>query len=107
MKLKFFALFATGAIAESLVSGKAMVGCGDDMCMKSSRTDGTLICAEVDQDAINSFNLEMWYDAGTQCISTNMYKWFAANGRLFRIKGNEKLQKNGKVKKKNEGKNPG
>jgi len=89
--MKLFFAFLGCAIAESLVGGKAMVPCGADMCLKSSRTPGTLVCAEVHQDAINSFNLAMWYDPGTQCISTNMYKWFAANGRLFRIKGNAKI----------------
>ena len=86
--MKLFCSLIVSALSESLISGTDMTVCSDDMCLKVSRTPGMLVCADETQNAINKFKMGMWYEAGIQCIST-MYKWFAANGELFRIKGDQ------------------
>ena len=51
--------------AESLISGREMAPCGlkDDLCLKSSRTPGTLVCAELTPESLDN-NLGAWYDPG-------------------------------------------
>lgn len=51
--------------AESLISGREMLPCGlkDDLCLKSSRTPGTLVCAELTPESLDN-NLGAWYDPG-------------------------------------------
>ena len=58
------------------------------MCMKNTRSRGSLVCAYVSQEVLENFEPFMRsYSIGFNCICTGMWSWATRQGYQLPIKG--------------------
>lgn len=58
-----------------------------ELCSRPPRTEGTLVCATLTDEAIDELGLRKYgYTPGTSCRCTGMYGWAARKGVFMPIK---------------------
>jgi len=85
MKVLAFVM-ATVYGAGSYLAGTEMRECGGEMCTKSNRSHGTLVCLQIDSEVRDYYGENLGEEGTEKCFCIHAYNWMVGRrNKKFKI----------------------